>query len=123
LVTAVAWLIIAARPSVLTAVLALAGVALGEIILSPRYYEYISRLAPPEQQGTYLGFAFLPIGIGSLIGGWFAGLLLHHFGEVQHQPQRIWWVVTAVGVATALLLWIYDRLVEPAKSEATGASA
>jgi POT family proton-dependent oligopeptide transporter len=116
LVTAMAWLIIAARPSVLAAVLTLAGVALGEIILSPRYYEYISRLAPPEQQGTYLGFAFLPIGIGSLIGGWFAGLLLHHFGEVQHQPQRIWWVVTGVGVATALLLWIYDRLIEPAKS-------
>ncbi len=123
LVTAIAWLIIAARPSVLTAVLTLAAVALGEIILSPRYYEYISRLAPAGQQGTYLGFAFLPIGIGSLIGGWFAGLLLHHFGEVQHQPQKIWWVVTAVGVATALLLWIYDRLVEPAKSEATRASA
>jgi dipeptide/tripeptide permease len=123
LVTAIAWLIIAARPSVLTAVLTLAGVALGEIILSPRYYEYISRLAPPEQQGTYLGFAFLPIGIGSLIGGWFAGVLLHRFGEVQHQPQKIWWVVTGVGVATALVLWIYDRLVEPARPEATSASA
>jgi dipeptide/tripeptide permease len=123
LVTAIAWLIIAARPSVLTAVLTLAGVALGEIILSPRYYEYISRLAPPEQQGTYLGFAFLPIGIGSLIGGWFAGVLLHHFGEVRHQPQKIWWVVTGIGVATALVLWIYDRLIEPAKPEATGASA
>jgi len=123
LVTAMAWLILAARPSVLAAILALAGVALGEIILSPRYYEYISRLAPAGQQGTYMGFAFLPIGIGSLIGGWFAGLLLHHFGEVQHQPQRIWWVVTGVGVATALLLWIYDRLVEPSRPEASTASA
>ena len=123
LVTALAWLIIAARPSVLTAILTLAGVALGEIILSPRYYEYISRLAPAGQQGTYMGFAFLPIGIGSLVGGWFAGLLLHHFGEVQHQPQRIWWVVAGVGVATALLLWIYNQLVEPAQREATSASA
>ena len=123
LVTALAWLIIAARPSVVTAVLALVGVALGEIIQSPRYYEYISRLAPAGQQGTYMGFAFLPIGIGSLIGGWFAGLLLHHFGEVQHQPQRIWWVVTGVGVATALLLWIYDRIVEPSRAEAKRGSA
>ena len=48
-------------------------ISLGEIIQSPRYYEYISRLAPPGQQGTYMGFAFLPIGIGSLIGGWFGG--------------------------------------------------
>ncbi|MGH9492564.1 MAG: MFS transporter [Terriglobales bacterium] len=113
LVTAVAWLLIAVRPSVLMAVLTLVVVALGEIIQSPRYYEYISRLAPPGQQGTYMGFAFLPIGIGSLAGGWFAGKLLHHFGEVAHQPHLIWWVVTGVGVATALLLEIYDRLLRP----------
>ena len=111
LVTALAWLLLAAHPSVVTAVLALMGVALGEIIQSPRYYEYISRLAPAGQQGTYMGFAFLPIGIGSLIGGWFAGVLLHHFGEVRHQPQRIWWVVSGVGVATALLLWIYNKII------------
>jgi MFS family permease len=92
-------------------VLSLFVLALGEIIQSPRYYEYISRLAPPGQQGTYMGFAFLPIGIGSLIGGWFGGTLSHHFGEVTHQPERMWWVVTGVGVATAALLWIYDRIV------------
>ena len=68
------------------AVLTLITVSLGEIIQSPRYYEYISRLAPPGQQGTYMGFAFLPIGIGSIIGGWFGGKLIHHFGEVTHQP-------------------------------------
>ena len=70
--------------------------ALGEIIQSPRYYEYISRLAPPGQQGTYMGFAFLPIGIGSLIGGWFGGTLPITSVEVAHQPERMWWVVTAV---------------------------
>jgi proton-dependent oligopeptide transporter, POT family len=87
--------------------------ATGEIIQSPRYYEYISRLAPPSQQGTYMGFAFLPIGVGSLIGGWFGGKVMHHFGEVQHQPQRAWFVITAVGVLTTLLLWLYDRIVKP----------
>ena len=126
LVTAVAWLVIASRPSVVAAIVTLAIVALGEIIQSPRYYEYISRLAPAGQQGTYMGFAFLPIGIGSLIGGWFAGRLLHHFGEVRQQPQKIWWVVTGVGVATALLLWIYDRLIRrehpaPAEAQSEGA--
>jgi dipeptide/tripeptide permease len=110
LVTALGWLALPFWPSKWAAVVALAIVATGEIIQSPRYYEYISRLAPPGQQGTYMGFAFLPIGIGSLVGGWFAGKLLHHYGEVVHQPQRIWWIVTAVGLVTALALWIYDRL-------------
>ena len=112
LISAVGWLVIGVYPGVWTAIVTLAIVALGEIIQSPRYYEYISRLAPPGQQGTYMGFAFLPIGIGSLVGGWVAGKLLHHFGEVTHQPNRIWWVVTAIGVATAALLWIYDKTVK-----------
>jgi proton-dependent oligopeptide transporter, POT family len=113
LITAVSWLILASKPAIWAAIASLFVLALGEIIQSPRYYEYISRLAPPGQQGTYMGFAFLPIGIGSLIGGWFGGKLLHHYGEVQHQPQRMWWVVTGVGVVTALLLWIYDRTIRP----------
>jgi dipeptide/tripeptide permease len=110
-ISSAAWLILAFRPTVWGAVLSLFVLALGEIIQAPRYYEYISELAPPGQQGTYMGFAFLPIGIGSLIGGWFGGTLLHHFGEVTHQPGRIWWCVTAVGLATAVLLWIYDKVI------------
>jgi predicted MFS family arabinose efflux permease len=109
LLSGLAWLILIAHPTVPMVVLTLFAVSLGEILQSPRYYEYISRLAPPGQQGTYMGFAFLPIGIGSLIGGWFGGTLLHHFGEVAHQPERIWWTVTAVGVVTTVLLWLYDR--------------
>jgi proton-dependent oligopeptide transporter, POT family len=122
-VTGVGWLVIGAVPAIWAAVLSLMIVAFGEIIQSPRYYEYISRLAPPGQQGTYMGFAFLPIGIGSLLGGWTAGKLLHHFGEVLHQPNRIWWCVSGIGVATALLLWIYDRMVRTAEDVPATASA
>ncbi|MGO9647576.1 MAG: MFS transporter [Terriglobales bacterium] len=114
-ITSVSWLIFAMRPTVWGAVLSLFVLALGEITQQPPYYDYISRLAPPGQQGTYMGFAFLPIGLGSLIGGWFGGTLMHHFGEVTHQPERMWWVVTGVGLATAAALWIYDRVVRTAR--------
>lgn len=122
LVSAVAWILLVIHPTILMAYLTLAVVAIGEIIQSPRYYEYISRLAPSGQQGTYMGFAFLPIGIGSFIAGWFGGKLIHYFGEVKHQPQQMWLVVTAVGLLTALLLWIYDRAVMPSDASAQGAS-
>jgi dipeptide/tripeptide permease len=115
LITSIGWLAIPLWHSKWAAVIALAVVAIGEIIQSPRYYEYISRLAPAGQQGTYMGFAFLPIGIGSLVGGWFAGKLLTHFGTTQ--PQMIWYVVTAVGILTTLLLFLYDRIVQPMKQE------
>jgi POT family proton-dependent oligopeptide transporter len=116
LITSASWLILAARPTVWAAVASIFFLALGEITQQPRYYEYISRLAPPGQQGTYMGFAFLPIGLGSLIGGRFGGLLLHHFGEVQHRPERIWWTVTAVGLVTTAGLWMYDKVLNVSSS-------
>jgi POT family proton-dependent oligopeptide transporter len=113
LISSLAWIILLVYPTVIGAVLTLVVVALGELTQSPRYYEYISRLAPPGQQGTYMGFAFLPIGIGSIVGGYLGGYLIHHFGEVQHQPRMMWWVIVGVGVATTLLLWVYDRFLLP----------
>ncbi len=110
LISSVAWLVLIFMPSVTGAIITLVIIALGEIILSPRYYEYISRLAPPGQQGTYMGFAFLPIGIGSLIGGPFGGFLIHYFGEERHQPAGMLWTIIALGVLTALLLWLYDKM-------------
>jgi len=119
LISGLAWVLLILHPSIIMAVATLIVVAIGEIMQQPRYYEYISRLAPPGQQGTFMGFAFLPIGIGSLVGGWFGGFLIHHFGEVLHQPGLIWWAVAGVGVATAGLLWVYDRLVRRDAGEAS----
>ncbi len=118
LITSLSWLILAFHPTIFGCYVSIFVLAIGEIIHQPRYYEYISRLAPPGQQGTYMGFAFLPLGIGSLVGGWFGGRVMHHFGEVTHHPERAWWVITSVGVVTALLLLVYDRVVKP--SEHTG---
>lgn len=114
LISGLGWTLLIVHPTVPMVIATLAAIAMGEIIQSPRYYEYISRLAPPGQQGTYMGFAFLPIGIGSLVGGPFGGMLIHHFAEVTHHPAGIWWSLSAVGVGTAVLLWIYDKTLMPA---------
>ena len=118
LISALAWLVLIFMPTITGVIITLVCVALGEIVMSPRYYEYISRLAPPGQQGTYMGFAFLPIGIGSLIGGWFGGKLIHNFGEVRHYPAGMLWTIIGVGVLTAVLLWVYDRMLPAKPAEA-----
>ena len=113
LITSLSWLILAFHPTVLACYVTIFVLALGEIVHQPRYYEYISRLAPPGQQGTYMGFAFLPLGIGSLVGGWFGGRVMHHYAEIEHHPAQAWYVITGVGILTAFLLLIYDRLLKP----------
>ncbi|HTY61294.1 MAG TPA: MFS transporter [Acidobacteriota bacterium] len=100
------------------AVFALVILAIGEMVQSPRYYEYVSRLAPPGQQGTFMGFSFLPIAIGFVIAGKIGGRLVNYFGEVIHRPTQLWYVIAGIGIATTLLMWIYDRLVKPAATPA-----
>jgi len=117
LIAMVAFAILAVHASIAAVYATLVVIAVGELVQQPRYYDYISRLAPPGQQGTYMGFAFLPLGIGAFASGRIGGALLHHFGEVQHRPERFLWALTGIGLATTALLWIYDRVVKPGREE------
>jgi POT family proton-dependent oligopeptide transporter len=117
LIAMLGFAVLALHSAMIAAYATLVVIALGELIQQPRYYDYISRLAPPGQQGTYMGFAFLPLGIGAFLAGRIGGALLHRFGEVQHRPQLFLWSLTAIGLATTLLLWIYDRVVNPSAQQ------
>ena len=93
--------------------------ALGEGLQSPRYYEYVAALAPKDQVGTYMGFAFLPIAIGTFIAGWSSGYLVKHYvAGGNPQAPRMWLWVGAYGVVSTLLLLVYDRFVAPRPAEA-----
>jgi predicted MFS family arabinose efflux permease len=119
LVSALSWLFLAVHPTMFTMGAMLVFLALGELTQASRYYEYCSRLAPPDQQGLYMGYAFLPIAIGYAVAGPLGGYLLREFGDVLHRPAQMWWVMVAIGVVTAALMWLYDRIVKPANAEAS----
>ena len=119
LISSLSWQIVAFHPSTLTFIMSLVVLALGEITQSARYYEYVSRLAPSGQQGLYMGYAFLPIAIGYFIAGPLGGYSLHYFGDILHQPSRMWWVVTGVGLAGVVLMLAYDKVFRPGEAAAT----
>ena len=113
LISALSWILLALHPTMFTLGVMLVVLALGEITQASRYYEYCSRLAPTGQQGLYMGYAFLPIAIGYAVAGPLGGYLLHEFGEVLRRPNDLWWVIVAIGVVTAALMWLYDKIVKP----------
>jgi proton-dependent oligopeptide transporter, POT family len=107
------WFVMGTFPTLLLTIAGLMLFAVGEAIQAPRYYEYVADLAPKEQVGTYMGFAFLPIAIGTFIAGAISGKLVTYYihGPGSGAPQRMWYIVGAIGVASTLLMIIYDRLV------------
>ena len=65
---------------------AIALFAVGEAMQAPRYYEYVADLAPQEQVGTYMGFAFLPVAIGTFVAGAIAGPLVTNYVQGSATP-------------------------------------
>ena len=106
------WFVMAGLPTVAFTVAAIVMFAVGEGLQSPRYYEYVAALAPKDQVGTYMGFAFLPIAIGTFVAGWSSGYLVKHYVEGGNpQAPKMWLWVGAYGVVTTALMLVYDRFV------------
>jgi dipeptide/tripeptide permease len=104
------WVIIGLYPSIPTIAAGIVAFAIGEMIQAPRYYEYISEIAPPGQQGLFQGYAFLPIAIarfvGDPIGGW-----LYETSKAAGKPEMVWFALIGIGVGGTVLMWIYNFVV------------
>lgn len=106
----------------LFATLTVALIAFGELFTSARTYEYIGALAPKGQEGLFLGYANLPMAIGSLIGGPAGAAIFNEImctnavkldnGLLQLDPtwNTIGWVVLmSIGLFSALSMYLYNQ--------------
>lgn len=117
-ISSLCWLIVALAPSVPTIVAGVMMFAIGEMTQAPRYYEYISELAPPGQQGMYQGYAFLPIAIAFFVGGPFGGHVYATYARGAVDPSQVWWIVFGVGMLATILMGAYNLFL--ARGEAAG---
>ena len=111
------WIPIAAVFAALTVGL----IAFGELFTSARTYEYIGALAPKGQEGLFLGYANLPVAIGSLISGpvgaaIFNEIMCHNATRLDNgllDPDPVWnsigWLVLmGIGFTSAFSMWLYN---------------
>ena len=95
--------------------------AIGEMIYSAHFYRYLGSIAPPDQVGMYMGFAFLPIALGYFLAGLIGGPVYEYCRDTLHRPQLMWFAFAAVGVVAAfgmLVLTATQKRDEPAAGPA-----
>lgn len=104
-------------------IVSIASMALGEMFASPRIYEYIGAIAPKGQEGLYLGYANLPVALGSIVGAPLGGRLFETFisnpvakGQPAN-PTAVWLIVAAMGVVSMVGLALYDKFLLYKKQE------
>jgi POT family proton-dependent oligopeptide transporter len=102
-------------------ILSIASMAMGEMMASPRIYEYIGAIAPKGQEGLFMGYVSLPIALASLAGGKLGGRMFERYISEPIAAGRpaeyatMWLIVTAIGAASIVGLIIYNALVRKAK--------
>jgi len=98
-------------------IVSIASMAVGEMMASPRVFEYIGAIAPKGQEGLYLGYQSLPIALASIIGGPFGGRLFERYINTPLKEGRpvdtvtMWLIIVAIGAGSIVGLAIYDRVV------------
>lgn len=104
------WIIIGISPSIPTIAAGIVAFAIGEMVQAPRYYEYISEIAPAGQQGLFQGYAFLPIAIARFVGDPFGGWI-YQTSKAAGKPEMIWLSLIGIGVLATILMWLYNFFV------------
>jgi len=110
-------------------VMTVALIAFAELFTSPRMYEYIGALAPKGQEGLFLGYANLPLAIGSLFGGPVGAFIFNDImakgatkrpdGLLDLDPTQNalgWMILMAIGLASAFSMWLFNRWLEKQKA-------
>ena len=96
-------------PSVYVAAAGILVFSVGEMIYSAHFYRYLGEIAPPDQVGMYMGFAFLPIAVGYFLAGIVGGPAYAFFKRSVGQPQWMWFAFAAVGLVSAAGLYAVSR--------------
>ena len=126
-VASCAWILPALSPVAWMVALGITVWSVGEMLCSARFFEYCGTVAPKEQVAVYMGYSFFSIFIGNLFSGPWAGWLYQRFVQgpldagLTPTPAAFFAGVIAMGVASAVGLFLYGRFVAPAKPEATAA--
>ena len=133
--------------------------AIGEMASSPKFTEYVGKIAPKGKEALYMGTSFLPVAAGNFFTGFLSGNVYQswsdkisllqkevtargldipeisdkftqndfvHMAEQKmgmtsaeltsflwdkYEPEKIWMLFSAIGIATIIGLILYDRLV------------
>ncbi len=114
-ISSMIWVIIAIHPSIPMIAAGVVAFSIGEMTQAPRYYEYISEIAPAGQQGLYQGYAFLPIAIarfvGDPLGGW-----LYETAKAKNNMSLVWFSLIGIGLLSTALMYLYNRFLAKPKT-------
>ncbi len=102
--------------------------AIGEVIWSPRFYEYTASIAPRGREGSYMAMSAIPFFAAKFINGWISGHLLKSYcyegikpqvesGSLAYtsSPEFMWLFYTVLAISSPILVLVLRNVINPKK--------
>jgi dipeptide/tripeptide permease len=111
LITTGSVFILAASTSVAASVAFVVVLSIGEMLWSPRLYEYTSTIAPKGREASYMGLSQVPMFVAKPIVGFLSGWMLTNYcPETGPRSSQVMWLL--IGIMTLVgpvLMLIFQR--------------
>lgn len=96
--------------------------SLGEVIWSPKLYEFSTMVAPKGQEGIYLAITGAPVYLATVIVGLTSGELLTRFcpadkGPEGHYSRTMWFIILLMSIVSPATLWYLQQRLIPKEDE------
>jgi len=104
--------------------------AIGEVLFSPRFSEYVARVAPKDKVASYMSLAGLPMFIAKPINGVIGGLLVAHLCydgittkmETGHigfweSPEFMWILYLGMAIVSPVAIFFTKKMFDNADTE------
>jgi dipeptide/tripeptide permease len=108
--------------------------AVGELIFSPRFTEYIASVSPPDKVSSYMALSALPTFISKPINGFVSGILISSYcydgirpkietGNISYQesPEFMWLIYLALAVMSPIAVIALRNFITAKQAPATAA--
>ena len=98
--------------------------AVGELLFSPRFTEYVASIAPPDKVSSYMALSALPLFIAKPVNGYVSGLLISNYcydgirakidtGNIAyaHSPEFMWMIYLIPAALSPILVLTCRRFI------------
>lgn len=98
--------------------------SIGEVIWSPRLFEYTAAIAPKNREASYMGLSTLPMFFARMVEGPLSGNLLDRYcpdtttPEIAaslpftQSPQFMWLILASISIATPILIVVFRGVIQ-----------
>jgi POT family proton-dependent oligopeptide transporter len=106
LVMAVPTFLLVLGPSPWTLFAYIVFMTVGESMWQPRFFHYITELAPPGKTGAYVGIGQFPWFLTKVLTGFYAGWFLKHYcpAEGLQRTSQMWLIYAVIAMVTPIAL-------------------